>query len=207
MPDFASTEEMRGYLTSIVASQEYMLERTREEFAKLESSDLTPLDLLTIRAFIHSYAGMHEAAIADLNAIAGRKEGQTARVLNKLAQELLRSGAENNVEQVHAISERVISLPASSSGERWLAYHNMALAHLAKQDLSNAETYEKKALSEVNDPRSHTVLEFIRSSRVPDSKNIAFFAAELSTGATTEGSQNLSLSTTVGFFAANERSV
>jgi hypothetical protein len=170
--------EMHQYLDQIVTSQKYMLRQAEAELEKLNAyENPTAFELLCVRAFTHAYAGMNEAAISDLTALASQKEGQTPRILNKLAQVLLRQGGLDNISQVSDLSARVLSLPDSSQGDRWLAYHNMALACLSSKDYEGARAYETKALLESDDSRSRIVLNFVNSSQAPDAKDMELLSA------------------------------
>src|ERR1035441_9453449 len=63
--------EMHQYLDQIVTSQKYMLRQAEAELEKLNAyENPTAFELLCVRAFTHAYAGMNEAAISDLTALA-----------------------------------------------------------------------------------------------------------------------------------------
>jgi len=153
-------------LEALVASQEYLAQRAREE---LESFKATPapdeFEEMRAQAFIHAHIGMNDIAAQQLNALASDPRGQQPEIINKLAQVKLRRMLPGDAQDAHALAKKVLEIGSADSGELWLAHQNIALAYLALGNTEDAETHAAEALQLVDDPRTRELVSAIRASR------------------------------------------
>lgn len=142
----------------LIQSAEYYAQAMRREVASLEeNANVTQLDVLRTRGFVFAFAGQDEAARHDLEAVVSQESGRTAKVLNKLAQVLVRIGGKDNLERAAELGEMAGGL-AENSDEKWHSLHNVALAKLGLGDDRSATKFAEQALAVRHDVRTNAVL-------------------------------------------------
>ena len=150
------------YLENLVASLEYLARAARRELDRLQGiQQPSPTDLLRARAFIHAHTGMNDQAVAELNSLVSESNGTNPELLNKLAQVRLRRQSGDDVAAAAAAAERVLDLPDLSTGDRWLAHQNLALARWSAGDLDEARSHAKLALAQIDDPRTRVLIAYL----------------------------------------------